>query len=416
MNAERLVRFVTFHFVTRILRKHIGTIEGLEHIPAEGSFVLVPNHSSYFDHFTVGALIEAVRGTPTWFLTKRESFEKPLPRLWARAWYAIPVDRDAPSPGTIREVQRILASGDVLCVYPEGTRGPGDVLLPFRHGAFRFALTEDVPLIPLGMVGTNSVLPRGDTRFKPGKVHLVVGAPLEVPLTGTKQQKAEILALRARPLIERLITRAKQNAASTDHEHLARENAAVLDARITGSLSETSTLTRKTVARFMRLTRLLLVATPQNPDLRSQQIRLRGLAAMNAPAALQAVFAPSIRRDAEAILRQAPGHRDASYLLGRWHLMIPKILGGRLQDSIRYFEASALASEPGDTRALTGLADAYLACNDRENAIAALQAVIAGTPPDHPRSEPRRRKAQQKLTSLTSVTDSGSTLDQRPDQ
>lgn len=400
MSAEDLVRAISFKFVTGRLHKHAGTISGLEHIPSSGSFVLVPNHRSYFDHFVAESLIDAVRGTPTWFLTKQESFQKRISRTWARAWYGIPVNRDAPGPATIREVNRVLTSGDVLCVYPEGTRGPGDELLEFKPGAFRFALSQNVPIIPLGMVGTNVVLAKGDRWFKKGTIHLAFGPALPVPEQGTKQAKAQELSDLARTEIERLIKQAETNSHKPDPIALGKAGAADLDERITADLSDQGRLHPRAVKRYTRLAQLLLVASPDHPDLQAQFLRLQGLDLLNSNPLKRLIKARSLRRGAEEILKEHPSHPDANYLLGRWHLSIPNWLGADKKTAISHFETAALASPAGQTRALVGLADAYLATNDPESAAGILQRVCTETPKDHPRAAARIQKAEQKLAAL----------------
>ena len=179
MSAERLVRAFSGWFVTRQVIKHLASVEGLENLPAEVSFVLAPNHRSYFDHFVMAILVRAVTGRPVWFLTKRESFIGTLPRLWSKAWYGIPVDRENPNADTLRAVRAVFLRGDTLCVNPEGTRNIEEKLLPFHAGAFRFALAESAPIIPVAMTGTAEVLQKGDLWFRRGgKVRVVFGAPL----------------------------------------------------------------------------------------------------------------------------------------------------------------------------------------------------------------------------------------------
>lgn len=400
MSPDSVLRGVSTRFIARQVRQHLGSVEGLEHVPADGPFVLVPNHTSYFDHFAVQVVLSALRGTPTWFLTKRESFDKRVPRWWARAWYGIPVDREAPTSETVREVHRVLASPDALCVYPEGTRGSGRSLLPFKPGAFRFALANHVPVIPLGIVGTNTVLARGDRWFRRGRVHLVFGPALTPPATGTAAQKAEQFSCDARRAIEALIARATATSVETSCERRAAAGAAEVDRLVTMALDADGQLPRRVGARYARLASVVRGIAPADPALRAQQVRLRGLRAAAGSKFLLVLWAPAVRWGAERVLRASPGDSVANYVLGRWHLSMPWLLGGRLPASVRYLEAAAAAAERGDTRALFGLAEVYLARGDTERGVAMLHRVVAETPSDHPRAAIRCQRAAQRLGDL----------------
>ena len=188
---------------TPILRRVIGrrltTVEGLSHIPAEGPFVLVANHTSYLDHFALSLLLEAVRDGDWWILTKRESFATPLGRRWARAWNGIPVDRGQLRASTVKEVHDRLTSGDAVCVYPEGTRGADSRRVGvFRSGAFHFAVSRDVPVIPVAIAGADHVLPKGRFRPRPGRIDVRVGAALTDDPALPKRRRIDALSEQAR--------------------------------------------------------------------------------------------------------------------------------------------------------------------------------------------------------------------------
>lgn len=400
MSAKDLVRAMTFPWVRRQVLDHIGTIEGLENIPAEGAFVLVPNHSSYFDHFIVEFLLHSVRGTPTWFLTKRESFEKPLSRVWTEAWYGIPVDRNRPTADTLRSIQKVLANGHVLCVYPEGTRGDGATLLPFKAGAFRFALNGSVPAIPVGMVGANTVLARGERIFRNGRVHVAIGSPI-LPREGeSKQRQAEIMAEESRAAIEALLEKAKFNAGHTDGGNLGFRGAALVDNLVTAGFSDNSRLPRDTANRLRYLVRLFQKSAPRDQDLQAQSLRLLGLRALEAPLPLKVFHSMRVRRGAKKVLAAAPDHRDAHYLLGRWHLSAPRFLGSSAASAVAHFKASAASSAPGDTRALAGLGEAEGKAGNPDGASAAYLRVIEETPAGHMRAPERLRKVREQLSVL----------------
>lgn len=402
MNGRDLVRALTFPWCERQVLEHIGTIEGLENIPTHGPFVLAPNHSSYFDHFVVEFLLHAVRGTPTWFLTKRESFEKPLNRVWTEAWYGIPVDRDSPSAGTMRQIQRVLADGHALCVYPEGTRGPGDALLPFKAGAFRFALKGGVPVIPMGMTGTNTVLARGQKLLRNGRVHIAIGAPI-LPREGeSKQRQAEIMAGESRAAIEALAEKAKANAAHQRGDQLGYRGAALVDTLATAGFDDNSRLSAGVISRLEFLVALFRRSAPNNPDLLAQSLRLLGLRALAAPLPLKALLGMRVRSGAVDLLAADPGHKDAHYLLGRWHLASPMFLGSSPAAAVAHFEASAAASAPGDTRALAGLAEAEEAAGNPAAAVEAYRRVLEETPGGHVRAGARVGKVKKQLELLES--------------
>ncbi|WP_369045353.1 lysophospholipid acyltransferase family protein [Sinomonas sp. P10A9] len=402
MEARTAIRALTFTWGERQVLKRMGSIEGLENIPASGPFVLAPNHSSYFDHYVVEFLVNAVRGNPTWFLTKAESFERPLSRVWTEAWYGIPVDRDRPSPTTIREVQRVLSHGHCLCVYPEGTRGDGVELLPFKAGAFRFALSAGVPVVPLGMVGTSSVLPRGARRLRNTQVHVAFGRPLEQATEGTKQARSEQLAISSREAIEELIGRAAANASGARDTELAARGAALVDALITDGFDTAGRLAAGRLAagtrrRLTYLTALYRRTAPDHPDLNAQRVRLLGLSALEAPLPLKLGYAMQVRRGAEHVLTSVPTHKDAHYLMGRWHLGSPGLLGGSTSAAIQHFQASDASSPEGDTRAVAALGDALAAAGRDAEAGEAYRRVLAETPEDHARAAGRIMRATEYL-------------------
>ncbi|MDQ1131043.1 lysophospholipid acyltransferase family protein [Microbacterium sp. SORGH_AS_0888] len=400
MNLGAFVRAVSAPYVRYLVRKHVASISGLDNLPPTGSFILVPNHTSYFDHFAVEIILEALRGTPTWFLTKRESFARPLPRAWARAWYGIPVDRDAPTPDTLREVRRVLMSGDALCVYPEGTRGDGTSLLPFKSGAFRFAIANDVVVIPLGLAGTETVLARGDRWFRGrGRLDMAFGPALRAPAQGSAQMKAAALSADARVAINELKSKASQQRRAAGD--LARNTVRELDRLITNALSEGGALRGEDLRQLRRIARYLGATIPKTPAFETQLLRLDGLAAGQGSKALFPLKALTIRVRAERILRQSPNESVAHYILGRWHLSVPRALGSKVERSIFHFEAATASANRGDTRALSGLADAYLAANDPTSAVASLRRVLAETDQAAPRAEYRRVRTMERIASLT---------------
>lgn len=398
MRNEVLVRRISGAVVRRQLRTHLVGVEGLHHLPLTGSFVLVPNHRSYFDHFVMELLVGAAVGRPVWFLTKQESFERPLSRVWTKAWYGIPVERDRPTPGTLRAVRAVFAADEVLCVYPEGTRNATDEMLPFQAGAFRFALTAGVPIIPVALAGTESVLPKGSRRFRrEGRVRVAFGAPIVPDLSGGKQRAAQQLAVDARAAITGLLA----TACSDANGGVAPR---ALDDLVTAALDPEGMLAAADERR-LRFVLRLLSSRVRSADLEVQRARLRGLAILRRPAPLRALPALAVRRRLERVLRAQPEHSLANYLLARWHLAMPAALGGDAASAERLFLRSAQSATEGDTRALSGLAEVQLGSGRVDAARETLRRIADAPVVAGSRGEARATRARLQLVTLADLAD-----------
>ena len=129
---------------------HRCRVEGLENVPAEGGALLVANHASWLDPPILGCALKR----PVYFMAKAELFKMPffswaLPRL-----NAFPVRRGENDRLAIQKAIELLKAGKVIGIFPEGTRTRTGELLPPRRGAGFIALKANVPVIPVGIVGT----------------------------------------------------------------------------------------------------------------------------------------------------------------------------------------------------------------------------------------------------------------------
>jgi putative phosphoserine phosphatase/1-acylglycerol-3-phosphate O-acyltransferase len=168
------------------------TVNGVEHIPAEGPFLLVSNHRSYFDVAAL-ALVAARIGRPVRFMGKQELFDAPVVGQLARALGGIPVDRDIAPGESMARATAALRAGEAVFVLPQGTipRGEAffDPVLKGKTGAARLAAATGAPVIPIGVWGTEKVWPRSSKAPNvtnlphPPRVTVTVGPP--VALAGT---------------------------------------------------------------------------------------------------------------------------------------------------------------------------------------------------------------------------------------
>ncbi|MBZ9594616.1 lysophospholipid acyltransferase family protein [Streptomyces yangpuensis] len=157
-------------------------IEGLENIPAEGAAIVAGNHLSFSDHFLMPAIL-ARRIT---FLAKAEYFTGPglkgrLTAAFFRSAGQIPVDRSGKDAGraALREGLGVLSKGELLGIYPEGTRSHDGRLYKGKVGVAAMALGAGVPVIPCAMVGTFEIQPPGQKIPKIRRVTIRFGEPLD---------------------------------------------------------------------------------------------------------------------------------------------------------------------------------------------------------------------------------------------
>ncbi|GAB3690754.1 lysophospholipid acyltransferase family protein [Nocardiopsis oceani] len=157
--------------------------EGVENVPRRGPAIMVSNHLSFSDHF-FGPLPLPRKIT---FLAKAEYFTGTGVKGFAsRAFFTgvgqIPIDRSGgkASEGALRTGLRVLKRGDLLGIYPEGTRSPDGKLYRGRTGVARLALEAKAPVVPMAMINLEKIMPPGRTVPKLGvRPKVVFGKPLD---------------------------------------------------------------------------------------------------------------------------------------------------------------------------------------------------------------------------------------------
>ncbi|CAB4663314.1 unannotated protein [freshwater metagenome] len=151
---------------TRIVGKH--------NIPRRGAFVLAPIHRSNIDT----PLAAAVSSRRLRFMGK-DSLWKIAPIGWLfSAMGAFPVTRGTADREALKRCIAVLEMGEPLVLFPEGTRQSGPVVMPLFDGAAYVAVKAGVPIIPLGIGGSEKVMPKGKKMIYPKKCVLVIGEPI----------------------------------------------------------------------------------------------------------------------------------------------------------------------------------------------------------------------------------------------
>ncbi|MDX6552863.1 MAG: glycerol-3-phosphate dehydrogenase, partial [Gaiellales bacterium] len=170
---------------------------GREHVPAEGPVILASNHRSFLDPFVIGCCVRR----PVYFVAKRELFHNPLIGWFLNCLGAFPIRRGEADEESVETAKRILARGDAVVIFPEGTRIRSGSLGSAKRGVGRLALESGAPVVPVTVHGTERA--RRGWRFRPVKVKVRMGRPLTFPRveSASRSLAAEVTA-RIWPCVE----------------------------------------------------------------------------------------------------------------------------------------------------------------------------------------------------------------------
>jgi len=149
---------------------------GLQHVPDTGGAIIASNHISYSDHFFMPAVVPR----QIFFISKAQHFDVPVQRWLFEQWGVIPLKRGEGDNEAMTRSLQVLREGKLFGIYPEGTRSIDGKLHKGRTGVARLALQARVPIIPVGMIGSDKVLPKGKSLPKLHKVTVRFGEPLDV--------------------------------------------------------------------------------------------------------------------------------------------------------------------------------------------------------------------------------------------
>ena len=152
-------------------------VAGKEHVPASGPVILAPVHRSFAD-FGFSA-----------FCTDRKLFFMAKDELWKNKWLgrlllsvgAFPVHRESADREALQRAEEVLRHGQVLVLFPEGTRREGTVVEDLMEGAAFLSARTGAPIVPIGIGGSDVAMPKGKTIPSPRTIQVVVGPAIPPP-------------------------------------------------------------------------------------------------------------------------------------------------------------------------------------------------------------------------------------------
>ena len=157
-------------------------VVGLDNIPKTGGVILASNHLSFIDSIFLPLLIDR----RIYFLAKSDYFTGKGFKNWATKHFLLgtgmlPIDRSGgkASEASLNTGLQVVAKGNVLGIYPEGTRSPDGKMYRGRTGVARMILEGHVPVVPVAMVDTEKVMPIGSKLPKVRRIGVIFGEPLD---------------------------------------------------------------------------------------------------------------------------------------------------------------------------------------------------------------------------------------------
>ena len=177
------------------------SVVGSENIPTSGGYILAPGgHRSILD--TPLAALTGPRVLR--YMGAENYFNIPVLGWFLRAMGGFPVERTLTDRAALRAAEEVLAQGEPLVVFPEGTRQEGPVVESLKEGASFLACRAGVPIVPVGIGGAARALPKGRRIARPTRIAVVVGPPVYPPVgddggdgSGTKRPRVKRSAVRS---------------------------------------------------------------------------------------------------------------------------------------------------------------------------------------------------------------------------
>jgi 1-acyl-sn-glycerol-3-phosphate acyltransferase len=179
---QRWYQVALYRFVRALIvgvAKVFGRIDviGKENIPRDRPFILAPVHRSNIDF----ALVSLITTRRMRYMGKDSIFKFKFLNPFFHALGAFPVHRGAADREALRTSIAVIESGQPLVMFPEGTRQSGPAVQELFDGPAYVAAKTGVPIVPLGIGGSEAAMPKGAKFIRPTKLVLVAGPPLEPP-------------------------------------------------------------------------------------------------------------------------------------------------------------------------------------------------------------------------------------------
>ena len=189
-----------------LLLKYRLRVSGREHVPAKGGAVIAANHCSYLDP-PVMCAVSASRIVR--FMARDTLFSSAFAKWYFNGVRVIALDRTRGDLGALKRAIATLKEGQVIGLFPEGTRSPDGHMREAKGGIGFLIAKGDVPVVPIYISGTHAAFPKGADKFRPSRIFARVGKPITpeeiraaMPVKGDYEAVGALIMRRIRELAD----------------------------------------------------------------------------------------------------------------------------------------------------------------------------------------------------------------------
>jgi len=165
-------------------------VTGAQHIPGEGPVLIAPIHRSNVDF----AFTLFMSRRKVFFMAKDSLFRIPMVGSLLRHLGAFPVHRGSADRESMTLAEQVLHQGHALVLFPEGTRKEGRAVAPLHDGAMFVAARTGAIVVPVGIGGSDRAMPKGAKLPRPAKVRIIVGEPIDPPISEGRVSRSAVAA------------------------------------------------------------------------------------------------------------------------------------------------------------------------------------------------------------------------------
>ena len=193
-----------------IFRLWLRKVNGLENIPRDGPFIMAANHTSYYETLLLPCIIIKVLNKKMHAWVNERYWNSPVAKFFLDLWKCIPVylgkekNLKEKNNAAFQSALVYLKNGEIMMIFPEGRRSTDGKLQKSYPGAAKLALLSKVPVLPIGVIGSGKVLPKGKIFPRFARCEVSIGKPMYFKKYYNKKINDRVLESATRDIMKQI--------------------------------------------------------------------------------------------------------------------------------------------------------------------------------------------------------------------